>query len=200
MDDPYNTLGVSRTASSDEIKKAYRTLARELHPDRNPDDEAAEDRFKKVSYAYEVLNDGDKRKLYDEFGDVGLKEGFDADQYRQYQSYQQRRGGGFRGFPNVGGGPGGGPFSFNLEDLFGGQVDDRMHGHRRRGPPRGRDLTATLKLDFLEALKGGERELTFSGGKQMKVRFPRGRATVISFGSGVRAMIRPPGESLVICS
>jgi len=171
MDDPYNTLGIARTASREEIKKAYRSLARELHPDRNPDDERAEDQFKKVAYAYEILNDGDKRKLYDEFGEIGLKEGFDPDQYRQYQSWQ-RRGGGFSGYEDVMRGQGG-SFSFDVGDLFGGNLEDLM-GHRRRRTARGADLSATLKLDFIEALRGGERELTFGGGKQLKVRFPKG--------------------------
>ena len=175
MHDPYDTLGVSRSANADEIKKAYRALARKLHPDRNPDDAAAEDRFKDVSHAYEVLNDEKKRKLYDEFGDVGLKEGFDPEQYRQYQRYQGGRGGsgGFGG--NAGAGQGG--FGFNLEDLFGGaDIGDMMGGggRRRRGPQKGADVTATLRLEFLEALRGGERELTFSGGRALKVRFPKG--------------------------
>ncbi len=176
MEDLYDTLGVSRTASHDEIKKAYRSLARELHPDRNPDNEAAEDRFKQVSYAYEILNDDKKRKLYDEFGEIGLKEGFDPEQYRQYQSWQQRGGGGFGGFDDVlrGGGRGGqGGFSFNIEDLFNGNMDG-FSAPRQRGPRRGHNITATLRLGFLEALHGGERELSFGSGKHIKVRFPKG--------------------------
>ncbi len=179
MEDLYDTLGVARSASQDEIKKAYRSLARELHPDRNPDDEEAEDRFKKVSYAYEILNDDEKRKLYDEFGEIGLKEGFDPEQYRQYQSWQRRgSSGGFGGFEDVMRGAGGagapGGFTFNIEDLFGGNMDGFVGGRRRTGPRRGRNVTATLRLGFLEALRGGERELTFGDGKHIKVRFPKG--------------------------
>ena len=74
-DDPYRILGVARTASQDEIKKAYRKLAKTLHPDLNPDDAKAEERFKRVSYAHDVLSDAKKRKLYDEFGEDGLREG-----------------------------------------------------------------------------------------------------------------------------
>lgn len=174
MNDPYDTLGVSRSATADEIKKAYRALARKLHPDLNPDDATAEDRFKDVSHAYEVLNDDGKRKLFDEFGEAGLKEGFDADQYRQYQRYQGRRGpgGGFGG--GAAGGQGG--FNFNLEDLFGGaDMGDMMGGgRRRRGPQKGAEVTATMRLGFLEALRGGERDITFSGGRTIKVRFPKG--------------------------
>jgi curved DNA-binding protein len=174
MEDLYTTLGVARGASSGEIKKAYRALARELHPDRNPDDQAAEDRFKKVAYAYEVLHDEDKRKLYDEFGEAGLKEGFDADQYRQYQRYQeQRHSRGFGHHPGGAGGDGAG-FSFDVGDLFGGNLEDLINAQQRRGPRRGPDTSATLRLGFLEALHGGERELTFGHGKHMKVRFPKG--------------------------
>jgi curved DNA-binding protein len=193
MEDPYNTLGVSRTASADEIKKTYRSLARELHPDRNPDNEAAEDRFKEVSYAYEVLNDDGKRKLYDEFGEAGLKEGFDAEQHRRYQSYQ--RGGGAPGFSGFSGGGEGGAFSFDVEDLFGG-----LGGRRNRRPPRGGNLTSTLRLGFLEALGGGERDLSFADGKTIKVRFPKGARngdTLRLRGQGSRAANGLPGDLLL---
>ena len=99
--DLYRVLGVAKDAGADEIKKAYRKLARELHPDRNPDNPKAEERFKEVSAAHAVLTDEKKRKLYDEFGLDGLRDGFDADNMRRYR--------------NMGGGAGGfqGTFSSN---------------------------------------------------------------------------------------
>lgn len=177
--DLYRTLGLAKTASADEIKKAYRKLARELHPDKNPDNPAAENRFKEVSYAYEVLSDAKKRGLYDEFGEMGLREGFNPDVARQHAAWG--RGGG------VGGGFGG--RGFNLEDLFGGQgLDDILggmggmggRGRRPAAPPRGRDLEASITLSFGDSVRGVERELTFDvpgeGPRTLKVRIPAGVA------------------------
>ena len=87
--DLYAVLGVARTASADEIKKAYRKLARKHHPDVNPNDPQAEERFKEISGANEVLSDPERRARYDEFGMPGLQEGFDPEQARSYQSWSQ---------------------------------------------------------------------------------------------------------------
>jgi len=92
--DLYTTLGVSKTADAAEIKRAYRKLTQQYHPDKNPGDKAAEDKFKEVSTAYEVLSDTDKRKNYDEFGDMSLTQGFDAERARAYKN--ATRGGGRR--------------------------------------------------------------------------------------------------------
>ena len=80
--DYYALLGVSREADADTIKRAYRKLAKDLHPDRHPDDKAAEAKFKAVNRAFDVLSDDQKRALYDEFGEDGLREGFDPDRMR----------------------------------------------------------------------------------------------------------------------
>src|SRR5467141_4981031 len=93
MKDPYSVLGVSKTASADEIKKAYRKLAKKLHPDVNPGDKKSEDRFKEVSGAFEVLGDPKKRALYDEFGEIALRPGFDEQKAQQFREYQRAAGG-----------------------------------------------------------------------------------------------------------
>ena len=106
MKDPYSVLGVSKTATAEEIKKAYRKLAKKLHPDMNPGDKKAEERFKEVSTAFEVLGDPKKRSLYDEFGEVSTRSGFDEEKAREFQ--QRARAGGFGGggFQGFGAGPG----------------------------------------------------------------------------------------------
>src|SRR5215475_1122743 len=91
--DLYRVLGVERTASAADIKKAYRKLARKYHPDVNPGNREAEERFKKISLAHDVLSDEAKRKAYDEFGDAGLQAGFDAERAREYKRAQESMGG-----------------------------------------------------------------------------------------------------------
>jgi molecular chaperone DnaJ len=140
-DDYYELLGVGRDASDDEIKRAYRKLARELHPDANPGDAAAEERFKKVAVAYEVLRDPDKRRQYDMFGTVGAGAGGPGDP--------------FAGF--------GGGISDLFDAFFGGTGFGGGAGGRRRGPsgpPRGADLEVALELSFVEAAFGGEHDVT----------------------------------------
>jgi molecular chaperone DnaJ len=136
--DPYEVLGVSKTASDDEIKKAYRKLARQHHPDRNPGDTAAEERFKEVQAAYDLLSDPEKRRAYDSFGSAGA-----------------------RGFP---GGADMGGIRFeefdlgDLGDLFGGMFGGGLGGRRgaARGPVRGEDLEAHVRISFEDSLKGAQ--------------------------------------------
>src|SRR5438128_11387431 len=98
MKDPYSALGVSKTASAEEIKKAYRKLAKKLHPDLNPNDKKAEERFKEVSSAFEIIGDPKKRSLFDEFGEVSTKQGFDENKAREWQAAQAAGGGRFQVF------------------------------------------------------------------------------------------------------
>ncbi|MEZ4385333.1 MAG: DnaJ C-terminal domain-containing protein [Nannocystaceae bacterium] len=179
MKDLYDVLGVSRNAEAKEIKKAFRKLTQQFHPDKNPGDTAAEERFKEVSTAYEVLGDTDKRQLYDEFGEISLTQGFDAERARAYkQARSGFGGGGGGGFPGGGGfqggfpGGGGGGFSFsNFSDARGTQFDDLLSqlfgGGRVRdaddlfGAARGRrpaatshDISGEITVDFVDALLG----------------------------------------------
>jgi molecular chaperone DnaJ len=148
--DPYAVLGVDRKASADEIKKAYRKLARQYHPDRNPDDASAEERFKEIQSAYDIVGDADKRKQYDRggifFGSGG-------------------RGGG----PSAGGGQGGfggfdaGNFGDILSNLFGGgaaKTGTSGGGTRRAGSQRGADLEAEVTISFDQAIEGTQVPLT----------------------------------------
>ena len=166
----YATLGVPRSASQDAVKKAYKDLARKFHPDRNPSPQAAE-RFKDITAAYDTLGDPEKRKLYDEFGDVALKPGFNAEEARRYT--QGFGGGGF------GGGFGGGNLNDILNGMFGGQPGGGFRGGPtgfggggprggfggggreagRRGG-RGRDLEGDVKVSLAQVLKGEPVEVT----------------------------------------
>jgi molecular chaperone DnaJ len=148
--DLYAALGVSKTASDDEIRKAYRKLARKLHPDVNPGNKEAEEKFKQASAAYETLSDKDKRKLYDEFGADSLAGGFDPEKARAYQRWQSSR--------SAGGGGGGfsaddGDGVFDLDDLI-ARATGRGRAARQAWQQPGRDIVATVELDFVEALRG----------------------------------------------
>ncbi len=125
---PYETLGVAKNASQDEIKKAYRKLVREVHPDRNPGNE---ERFKEVQNAYDVLSDPDKRKQYDSFG-----------------SANGRGAGGFN--------PGATTFDFgdfDLGDIFGGMFGGGGRQQQQRGQ-RGNDVEVSVRISFEDALRG----------------------------------------------
>jgi DnaJ-class molecular chaperone len=129
----YDTLGVKKGAASDAIRSAYRKLARKHHPDVNPDNKAAEDKFKKISAAYEVLADDKKRAAYDEFGDEALQGGFDPDkarEYKKWQSTRQQRSSRFSGD--------GGPIEFDFGEMFGRRPCARSWLRTPRPPASGR--------------------------------------------------------------
>ncbi len=164
--DYYAELGVSRSATADEIKKVYRKLAAELHPDRNPGKADIEERFKRVNEAYHVLTDDKKRKLYDEFGEVGLREGFDPNMARSY-GRSGGFGGGFEDIFRGAGGAGGAGIGDIFGDLFGGG------GARRRRTRRQPDLESEITIEFVSAVRGAELELSIHG-RAVKVRIPQG--------------------------
>lgn len=155
--DYYKVLGVSKDASESEIKKAYRKLARKWHPDINPGNKDAEQKFKEISEAYDCLGKKEKRKIYDEFGEEGLRAGFDAEkarEYRQWDSFQQEDRGGRQG-------QGFGQYQ-SYEDVFG----DLFGFSEGRGSystgmsSTGRDMEHEMTIDLISALKGFETELS----------------------------------------
>jgi curved DNA-binding protein len=176
-EDFYAVLGVPKNADADAIKKAYRRLAKDLHPDKNPGNKQAEARFKAVNRAFDTLGDPKKRALYDEFGEEGLREGFDADKARAYKQWARQQGG-----RRAGGGVGGG---VSLEDLFGGaqggpdngfEMFGDLFGRRRwRGPQKGPDYESEITIDFAEAVRGTTVDLrALPGAPVVTVRIPAG--------------------------
>lgn len=203
----YDILGVPRDADEKTIKKTFRKLAAQHHPDRNKGDEKAEARFKEINRAYEVLGDPEKRAMYDEFGEDAEKIGFDPDKARQYRQWQAA------GAPGAGGGidledllaqmfGGGGPFR-NGADPFAGGAGGPFHFGGGRGPRKGRDVRASLAIDFETAARGGERMLQLDG-RSLTVRIPPG----VSDGGTLRlrgqgspgAGGAPPGDLLLTLS
>jgi len=184
--DYYAVLGVQKTASKADIKKAFRKLARDHHPDANEGDPDAEARFKDVNEAYEVLGDRDTRKEYDHARDMGYFVGGpgDAQQYVRVEDLF------------AGGGVGGGsPF-----DVFSGQRLSDLFGRPVRGPQAGPDVATDLQLSFHEAIAGVTKQIKING-NTVKVKIPKGvdDGTRIRLkgrgGSGVRG--GPPGDAYV---
>ncbi len=190
--DLYQILGVPRTSTPEELKKAYRKLARQHHPDMNPGNKAAEERFKELSAAFEVLSDPKRRALYDEFGPDALRTGFDerrAEEVRRWQKAGGPPGGqpfDFGGFSSVNV-EGYGPFDFGsvFEQIFGEQGRGRPGAGRRAAPRAGEDLAADLNLELRDAVLGTERDVRV-GARTLRV--------TVKPGTGDGARIRLAGQ------
>jgi DnaJ-class molecular chaperone len=184
--DLYADLGVARDAPAEVIRSAYRKLARQFHPDVNPNDPKAEDRFKEISYAWDVLSDEEKRRRYDEFGTAGLAEGFDPEQARAYQRWSRgtRRSPHFESFSS----------DVDLEDLLSGFFG----GQRSSRPSKGSDLEAPVDVEFIDAVRGGEVRVGVPGQPALRVRIPPGAedgTRVRLAGKGQEgALGGPPGD------
>ena len=179
--DYYETLGVSRKASADEIRKAYKKLAREYHPDLRPDDKVAEEKFKQVQEAYSVLSDDTKRQKYDQFGHAFGSSGGPGGAQRTWS-------------------PGAGGAAFDLNDILGGMFGGgsfgdsgagdhagfgNRAGRRQRRPRPGENLRAEIRIPFQVAVEGGQHELQIDGGgrkERLSVRIPPG----VNTGSVIR--------------
>ncbi len=168
MRDLYQILGVTREATPDEIKKAYRKLAMKLHPDRTNNDPKKSDKFKEISAAFDVLGDPEKRKLYDEFGEMATRQGFDPEQARQYTQAREASGGGFRWNGTQGSDVHSTDdfLKFIFGDMFGGGsgfgaagAGFGAAGAGFGAAGAGRDLAQTLQLDFLQAIRGDQMEI-----------------------------------------
>ncbi len=170
--DPYKELGVAKGASAADIKAAFRKLAKELHPDKNPGDAKAEERFKRASAAFDILNDPEKKAQFDS-GQI------DADGQQQYRGFGGQPGsgagsGGFGGFSHTGGAGGRASFDdLDLNEIFGrfggggGQSSSRGFG-------RGQDVRATLEVSLEDSIGGATRRIQFSDGRTLDVAIPKG--------------------------
>jgi DnaJ-class molecular chaperone len=201
--DPYAALGVARSASAEEIKKAYRKLARQHHPDVNPGNKTAEERFKEISFAYDVLSDSKRRKLYDEFGEEGLQPGFDPEKMRAYKQWSGR--GGF----SFSQGTGAGPSSFGFDDILGDLFGRTSRERRSPVSEPGEDLEYMLDLDLLDAIRGTSTTITLqrphrghdTSPERLTVKIPAGvdeGARIRLAGKGARSLSHGPAGDLYL--
>lgn len=170
--DPYQILGVTKSATDAEIKKAYRRRAKDLHPDRNTGDAKAQDRFSELNSAYEILGDGGKRAQFDK-GEI------DNDGKPRFKGFEGFGGSRGQGSPSGQGGP-----TFDASDIFGEMFGEAMRrgstrhadqGARSRGGlPKGEDIEASLSIDLAESAEGTTRQVRLPTGREVEIAVPKG--------------------------
>lgn len=210
MRDPYSVLGVAKTAKPEEIKSAFRKLAKKYHPDQNQDDPKAQERFAEINQAYEIIGDKDKRGQFDRgeidaegkqaFQGFGGQGGFGAGG-DPFGGFRQRGGAGFD-FRGAGGGPQGGFGGAEdiLNDLFGGGFGSGRGGARQRGPVKGSDLSASIQISLSQAVGAEKVEAVFPNGKHLKIKLPQfveDGQTIRLKGQGEHIVGGTPGDALV---
>lgn len=180
MKDYYKTLGIEKNASKDDVKKAFRKLAHEFHPDKNKGNAEAEKKFKEASEAYSVLSDDEKRKQYDMFGSAGptggnYQGGF-GQGFNGFQGFNTGNSQGFHfDFSNFGGGQG---VEFDLGDIF----SDFFGQGRTKRPKKGKNITVDINISFKESVFGVEKDISIGGKENLTVKIPPG----IEDGQGLR--------------
>jgi DnaJ-class molecular chaperone len=196
--DPYSVLGVSRTATADDIRRAYRALAKELHPDVRPDDKQAEERFKRATAAFNLLSDPVMKSRFDR-GEI------DADgNERMAFSSRPRQGARAHAGAGAGAGPGGGAGAqdaFDLGDIFSDLFGPGFGNGRSYSRMRGRDIRFTLEIDFLDAINGAKRRVSLAEGRTLDVAIPAGvesgQVLRLKNQGGVGVQGGPAGDALV---
>jgi DnaJ-class molecular chaperone len=197
--DPYASLGVSRSASADDIRRAYRTLAKELHPDVRPGDKAAEERFKRATAGFNLLSDPVTKQRFDR-GEIDA----DGNERMAFNGRGPRQGSrtyaGAGATPGAGGAAGAGD-PFDLGDIFSDLFGPGFGGARTYSRMRGRDIRFTLDIDFLDSINGAKRRISLAEGRTLDVAIPAGVETGqvlrLKNQGGVGVQGGPAGDALV---